>query len=95
MGDLDGIGDAVTGAMLARAVEPQAGEVGRDGHTQERNCLNCGCRLVGDFCHCCGQKAHIHRSIRAFIGDFAPRSARLSSMVTVAFFVVTLKQFPP
>ncbi len=70
MGEMEGIGEAVTGGLVARAVEPEAGEVGRDGHTHERNCLNCGCKLVGDFCHCCGQKAHIHRSLRAFMGDF-------------------------
>ena len=29
------LGDAVTGALLARAVEPSAGEVGADGHTHE------------------------------------------------------------
>jgi hypothetical protein len=70
MGEFEGIGDAVTGGLLARAVEPGAGEADADGHTHERNCLNCGCKLVGDYCHCCGQKAHIHRSIRAFMGDF-------------------------
>ena len=70
MGEFEAVGDAVTGAMLARAVEPRAGEVGSDGHTHERHCLNCGCKLVGDFCHCCGQKAHVHRSLRAFMGDF-------------------------
>jgi hypothetical protein len=56
--------------MLARAVEPGAGEARDDGHTHERNCLNCGCKLKGDYCHCCGQKAHVHRSLRAFMGDF-------------------------
>ena len=70
MGEIDGIGEVVTGSLLARAVEPNAGEVGADGHTHERNCLNCGCKLVGDFCHCCGQKAHVHRSLRAFLADF-------------------------
>jgi hypothetical protein len=70
MGEMEGIGEAVTGGLLARAVEPGAGETGADGHTHEKNCLNCGCALVGDFCHCCGQKAHIHRSIRAFMADF-------------------------
>jgi hypothetical protein len=69
MGDLDGIGEAVTGAMLSRAVEPKAGEAG-DGHTHEKNCLNCGARLAGAYCHACGQKAHVHRSLRAFMGDF-------------------------
>ena len=70
MSEIDGIGEAVTGAMLARVVEPNAGEVSADGHTHERNCLNCGCKLVGDYCHCCGQKAHVHRSLRAFGQDF-------------------------
>ena len=44
------IGEAVTGGLLARAVEPQAGEAGADGHTHERNCLNCGTPLIGDYC---------------------------------------------
>ena len=70
MGELEGIGDAVTGGLLARAVEPDSGEVAADGHTHEKNCLNCGCRLVGDYCHCCGQRAHVHRSLRAFAQDF-------------------------
>jgi hypothetical protein len=67
MPDLEAIGDAVTGAALARAVEPGAGEA--DGHTHERNCLNCGCALTGDYCHCCGQKAHVHRTLGAFWHD--------------------------
>ena len=49
MGDLDGIGEAVTGGLLARAVEPAAGEAGRDGHTHETNCLNCGAPLTGPY----------------------------------------------
>jgi hypothetical protein len=69
MGELDGIGDAVTGAMLARAVEPDAGEA-NDGHTHEKACLNCGTPLTGAYCSACGQKAHVHRSLRAFMGDF-------------------------
>ena len=70
MGELEAIGDAVTGSMLARAVEPDAGEVGADGHTHEQYCLNCGMLLTGPYCSSCGQKAHVHRSLRAFIGDF-------------------------
>ena len=42
MGEIEAIGDAVTGGLLARAVEPGAGEVGSDGHTHEKCCLNCG-----------------------------------------------------
>lgn len=70
MGELEAIGDAVTGSLLARAVEPDAGEVGADGHTHEQCCLNCGMLLTGPYCSSCGQKAHVHRSLRAFIGDF-------------------------
>ena len=69
MGEFDAIGDAVTGGLLARAVEPHAGEVD-SGHTHEKNCLNCGTTLIGPFCSACGQKAHIHRSVRAFFQDF-------------------------
>jgi len=70
MSEIEGIGEVVTGGLLARAVEPGAGEAGADGHTHEKNCLNCGCKLVGDYCHRCGQKAHVHRSLRAFGQDF-------------------------
>lgn len=69
MGEFDAIGDAVTGALVGRAVEPRAGEAG-DGHTHETNCLNCGAPLTGRYCAQCGQRAHIHRSLPAFMGDF-------------------------
>jgi hypothetical protein len=68
MGGLDSLGDAVTGGLLARAVEPEAGEA--RGRTHETNCLNCGAPLSGPYCAECGQKAHVHRSLRAFAGDF-------------------------
>ena len=69
MGEFEAIGEAVTGGAVARAVEPTTGEAG-DGHTHEKNCLNCGCALVGDFCHCCGQQAHVHRTLGAWWHDF-------------------------
>jgi hypothetical protein len=79
MSDLEGVGEAATGAMLARAVEPRAGEgAGQsgaaesgDGRTHEGNCLNCGALLAGDYCHACGQKAHVHRTLGAFWHDLA------------------------
>ena len=67
MGEIEAIGDAVTGGVLGRAVEPKAGEDG--GHTEEANCLNCGAPLAGPFCHECGQHAHVHRSLSAFFHD--------------------------
>ena len=70
MDGMEAVGEAVTGGLLARAVEPQAGEASADGHTHETNCLNCGARLSGAYCSVCGQKAHVHRSVRAFFQDF-------------------------
>src|SRR5687768_7234608 len=69
MSDLEGIGDAATGGILARAVEPRAGEA--DGRTHKGACLNCGAPLAGEFCHACGQKAHVHRTLSAFGHDIA------------------------
>ena len=68
VGNLEALGDAVTGGVLGRAVEPKAGET--DGHTQETSCLNCGAALAGPFCHECGQHAHVHRTLSAFFHDF-------------------------
>ena len=67
MGEFEAVGDAVTGGVVGRAVEPGAGEAA--GHTHERACLNCGCELTGEYCHCCGQKAHVHRTLRGFGHD--------------------------
>ena len=67
MPDLEAIGDAATGAVVASAVEPRHGA--GDGHTHEKNCLNCGAELKGDFCHTCGQRAHVHRTLHAFWHD--------------------------
>ena len=69
MSEPEGIGEAVSGAALARAVEPGAGEIAADGHTHELACLNCGTRLEGDFCVACGQRAHVHRTLTAFTHD--------------------------
>lgn len=61
-------GDAMTGAIIGRAVEPDHGE----GHTAGRgNCRNCDAALVGNHCHDCGQAAHVHRSLSAIGHDIA------------------------
>lgn len=64
---IEAIGEAVTGGMAARAVEPSAGE--GDGHGE--SCLNCGTALIGPHCHQCGQKGHVHRTLGAFGHDIA------------------------
>lgn len=67
MGNLESLGDAITGGVLGRAVEPGAGEA--DGHTAEQNCLNCGAAQTGPYCAECGQRAHVHRTLGAFFHD--------------------------
>jgi hypothetical protein len=69
-GEFDALGGAVTGALVARAVEPGAGEIGADGRTHETHCLNCKTELVGDFCHACGQHAHVRRTLTSLVHDF-------------------------
>lgn len=65
----DGIGEAVTGGLVARAVEPAAGE--HRSEAREGACLNCGTGLIGRHCHECGQAAHVHRSVSAWWHDVA------------------------
>ncbi len=69
MGEFNAVGDAAMGVALAGAVEPAAGAVGPDGHSDESACLNCGACLRGEYCHACGQRAHVHRTISAFFHD--------------------------
>lgn len=64
----EAVGGAVEGGLYARAVEPQAGEASK-GRFHETACLNCGTELIGSHCHACGQKAHVHRTLAAFMHD--------------------------
>ncbi len=72
-GDIDGIGDIVTGSLAASAVS-RTGRRASARHSPDADiehglCLNCGAVLTGDYCASCGQSAHIHRSVAAFFHD--------------------------
>ena len=69
-GNFEAIGDAITGGFVGRAVEPKAGEA-VEGHTREARCLNCGAELTGPYCHECGQRAHVHKTLTSFFHDLA------------------------
>lgn len=72
IGDISGaVGESVLGAGLAKAAEPSPGGAALDqsGHTTETACLNCETPLSGAYCHHCGQRAHVHRSLRGFLHD--------------------------
>lgn len=59
--------DVITGGVVARAVEPAAGEAhSKEGHGV---CLNCGAELTGAYCANCGQTAHPHRSLMSLGHD--------------------------
>ncbi|MEL1249133.1 DUF3667 domain-containing protein [Aurantiacibacter gilvus] len=65
---LGGVGSVVEGGLLSRALEPDSGA--KEPHpNQPENCLNCGTKLEGAYCHACGQQGHIHRTIGAFGHD--------------------------
>ena len=66
MTGIEGVGEAVTGGLIARTVEPQAGEAAR---CEETLCRNCGAELDGPYCRMCGQKGHVHRTISAIGHD--------------------------
>ncbi len=64
--EVEAVGDMLTGAALARAVEPETGE---GQYADEKACLNCQTSIQGAHCHGCGQKAHVHRTLRGFGHD--------------------------
>jgi hypothetical protein len=58
-GELDAMGDLALAGAAARALDAPH-PAARHGETR---CANCGAALAGDFCHACGQRAHLHRSL--------------------------------
>jgi Protein of unknown function (DUF3667) len=65
--EIDALGDIASGTLIARAVEPVAGE---GATARASQCSNCGGSLLGRHCHQCGQPASVHRSLSAFWHDF-------------------------
>jgi Protein of unknown function (DUF3667) len=66
IGGFEAAGDAITGALFGRVVEPNHGEGTTTGSGV---CLNCGTTLIGRHCHACGQKAEVHRTLRSYGHD--------------------------
>lgn len=52
-----GLETAVPGTIAS------AGERAGDAHHARGPCPNCGTVLLGDYCHACGQTAHLHRTM--------------------------------
>ncbi len=77
--EIEAAADVVSGAALARAIEPAQGEAGGQTGTgtgatadgDARACLNCSAPISGPYCSQCGQKAVVHRTLGAFGHDLA------------------------
>lgn len=66
--DIEAIGTAVQGGLVAKAVDDE-GHLA-DARGEDSNlCLNCGTTVSGKFCGNCGQPLHVHRSIGALWHD--------------------------
>ena len=72
----EAIGTAAEGGLFAKVVGRKGNKAVTgeptplvQGHFAEGTCLNCGTRLIGSHCHECGQQAHLHRTIGAFLHD--------------------------
>ncbi|WP_417321563.1 DUF3667 domain-containing protein [Erythrobacter aureus] len=78
---VEGLGTAVEGGLYAKAVsnEPGSALALDKGHFAEGECLNCGTPLVGEHCHACGQKAHLHRTLTGFMHDVAHGAVHFDS----------------
>ena len=57
--DLEAAGGAMTGGIIAGAIEKPTGQAG-EHHTA---CADCGAEVTGNFCSNCGQAAHVHRTL--------------------------------
>jgi hypothetical protein len=70
---MDGIGDILTGGIVAREVDRggvASGEAGHDPHDGAGGaCLNCGATRSGAFCQDCGQSGHVHRNLLGLAHD--------------------------
>jgi hypothetical protein len=66
--DLEALGTAVEGVLVARAADGEERLVRAEGEGGGP-CLNCGTPVTDHYCGHCGQALHVHRSIGAFWHD--------------------------
>lgn len=75
-----GLGSLIEGGLFARVLDPESGAKERHPDDPE-DCLNCGTKLSGAYCHACGQSSHVHRTIAAFIHDLLHGALHLEGKI--------------
>jgi hypothetical protein len=60
--DIEAGGALVTAGLVASEIEGGSADGATASHSPAI-CANCATPLTGPFCHGCGQKAHVHRSV--------------------------------
>ncbi|STQ89456.1 DUF3667 domain-containing protein [Iodobacter fluviatilis] len=63
--DVEAAGALATAGLIAHEIEAESKLEGDRGHA----CANCHTALNGDFCHHCGQSAHIHHSLSHLVEE--------------------------
>ena len=58
--DIEAAGGAITGGLIAGAVEAPTGKA---GDPTDRVCTDCSEPVTGNFCANCGQPTHVHRTL--------------------------------
>lgn len=58
--DLESAGGLLSATLVAHEIEGQGAAAGHHSHA---SCANCDTALTGRFCHACGQRDHVHRSL--------------------------------
>ena len=87
----EAMGTAAAGGLLASAVEGEGSTVSKRPSGEPGTCLNCGALLTGAHCHGCGQKASVHRSLKAIGHDLMHGVLHLDGKLWRTLPLLTLK----
>ena len=65
----EALGTVSEGGLFARVFRRKSGEPLPVMDDPPHHCRNCSAQLAGPYCHVCGQKGHVHRTIGAILHD--------------------------
>jgi hypothetical protein len=67
--DVEAAGDVITGAVIASTLQPAGGTGAITAANHQQRCANCQTELQGHYCHACGQRSPVHRTLAAYGHD--------------------------